>query len=330
MSKRRCGPTVQRAARSRLPTASSTCFTSGMSAICRRPPPRPIGSSSRSTATRRCIGLKGPGRPILDEHARAEMVAALRGVHYVVIFGDDTVGDLLTRLRPDVHCKGTDYTVESVPERAIVLPTAAAPPSSATPRTTRRATCSRVWLAAPPTRPRRTREGAVVRLSAMGDIVHTVPMAVGLAARPARDPHRLDRGPATSGRARLVSRRRRGHRHRPVGCMAADRRGRARASQGRIRRRHRRARAAQVRRPRAVGRAAAHDRVRARGAARAGCRAFLLGDRRARECRSRRAAEPASAARAGHRRHADRDTGARRRSPMSPTTCNGRPGRATA
>ena len=65
--------------------------------------------------------LKGPGRPILDEHARAEMVTALRGVHYVVIFGDDTVGDLLKRLRPDVHCKGTDYTIESVPERAIVL-----------------------------------------------------------------------------------------------------------------------------------------------------------------------------------------------------------------
>jgi bifunctional ADP-heptose synthase (sugar kinase/adenylyltransferase) len=41
-------------------------------------------------------------------------------VDYVVIFGDDTVGDLLARLRPDVHCKGTDYTVESVPERAIV------------------------------------------------------------------------------------------------------------------------------------------------------------------------------------------------------------------
>jgi D-glycero-beta-D-manno-heptose 1-phosphate adenylyltransferase len=65
--------------------------------------------------------LKGPGRPVMDEHARAELVAAIRGVDYVLIFGDDTVGDLLTRLRPDVHCKGTDYTVESVPERAIVL-----------------------------------------------------------------------------------------------------------------------------------------------------------------------------------------------------------------
>lgn len=64
--------------------------------------------------------LKGVGRPILGEGARAELVAALRGVHYVVIFDDDTVGPLLTSLRPDVHCKGTDYTVETVPERAIV------------------------------------------------------------------------------------------------------------------------------------------------------------------------------------------------------------------
>jgi rfaE bifunctional protein nucleotidyltransferase chain/domain len=64
--------------------------------------------------------LKGPSRPILDETARAGMVAALRGVDYVVLFDADTVGDLLTRLKPDVHCKGTDYTVETVPERAIV------------------------------------------------------------------------------------------------------------------------------------------------------------------------------------------------------------------
>jgi D-glycero-beta-D-manno-heptose 1-phosphate adenylyltransferase len=64
--------------------------------------------------------LKGPGRPILDEASRAEIVAALRGVHYVMVFDADTVGELLARLKPDVHCKGTDYTVETVPERAIV------------------------------------------------------------------------------------------------------------------------------------------------------------------------------------------------------------------
>src|SRR5205809_5159940 len=64
--------------------------------------------------------LKGRGRPVLAAVDRAELVAALRGVDYVVIFGDPNVERLLTLLEPDVHCKGTDYTVESVPERNIV------------------------------------------------------------------------------------------------------------------------------------------------------------------------------------------------------------------
>jgi rfaE bifunctional protein nucleotidyltransferase chain/domain len=64
--------------------------------------------------------LKGAGRPILREADRAELVAALRCVDYVVIFPEPTVGPLLNALHPDVHCKGTDYTVESVPEREIV------------------------------------------------------------------------------------------------------------------------------------------------------------------------------------------------------------------
>jgi rfaE bifunctional protein nucleotidyltransferase chain/domain len=70
---------------------------------------------------RSVAGLKGAGRPILPASDRAELVAALRGVDYVVVFGDPDVGRLLLLLKPDVHCKGTDYTVESVPERAIVL-----------------------------------------------------------------------------------------------------------------------------------------------------------------------------------------------------------------
>ena len=64
--------------------------------------------------------LKGEGRPILAAAARAELVAALRCVDYVVIFPEPTVGPLLQLLTPDVHCKGTDYTLDSVPERAIV------------------------------------------------------------------------------------------------------------------------------------------------------------------------------------------------------------------
>ena len=64
--------------------------------------------------------LKGPGQPIMDQRARAELVAALRAVDYVVIFPDRTVERLLRLITPDVHCKGTDYTVDTVPERAIV------------------------------------------------------------------------------------------------------------------------------------------------------------------------------------------------------------------
>src|SRR5207247_8520754 len=69
----------------------------------------------------RCLAaLKGEGRPSLPASDRAELVAALRRVDYVGICGDPTVERLLLLLRPDVHCKGTDYSVESVPERAIV------------------------------------------------------------------------------------------------------------------------------------------------------------------------------------------------------------------
>lgn len=64
--------------------------------------------------------LKGPHRPVIAGEARAELVAALRAVDYVVLFPERTVERLLRQFRPDVHCKGTDYTVETVPERAVV------------------------------------------------------------------------------------------------------------------------------------------------------------------------------------------------------------------
>jgi len=65
-------------------------------------------------------GLKGPSRPILPETDRAELVSALRAVDYVIIFHEATVTPLLELLKPDVHCKGTDYTVDTVPERETV------------------------------------------------------------------------------------------------------------------------------------------------------------------------------------------------------------------
>jgi D-glycero-beta-D-manno-heptose 1-phosphate adenylyltransferase len=74
-----------------------------------------VGVNSDSSAR----PLKGPGRPILDEHARALLVAALRSVDFVVIFSEPNVEKLLEELRPHVHAKGTDYTADSVPERAV-------------------------------------------------------------------------------------------------------------------------------------------------------------------------------------------------------------------
>lgn len=65
-------------------------------------------------------GAKGAGRPILTAAIRAELVAALRAVDYVTVFSEPTVTELLLLLRPDVHCKGTDYTVDTVPERETV------------------------------------------------------------------------------------------------------------------------------------------------------------------------------------------------------------------
>jgi rfaE bifunctional protein nucleotidyltransferase chain/domain len=69
---------------------------------------------------RAVAALKGKGRPILPAAGRAELVAALESVDYVVIFDALTAAEILLDLLPDVHCKGTDYSEASVPEREVV------------------------------------------------------------------------------------------------------------------------------------------------------------------------------------------------------------------
>lgn len=64
--------------------------------------------------------LKGAGRPLLPDQARVELVAALESVDYVVVFDDLTAEGILRDLRPHVQCKGTDYSAQSVPERAVM------------------------------------------------------------------------------------------------------------------------------------------------------------------------------------------------------------------
>jgi D-glycero-beta-D-manno-heptose 1-phosphate adenylyltransferase len=74
-----------------------------------------VGINSDSSTRK----LKGPGRPILTERARATLVAALKFVDYVVIFDEFDVNSLLKELQPNVHAKGTDYTADTVPEREL-------------------------------------------------------------------------------------------------------------------------------------------------------------------------------------------------------------------
>ena len=64
--------------------------------------------------------LKGEGRPVVPEMERLEILAALEMVDYLTLFDTDTVAPLLTLLKPHIHAKGTDYTVETVPERSVV------------------------------------------------------------------------------------------------------------------------------------------------------------------------------------------------------------------
>jgi heptosyltransferase I len=121
--------------------------------------------------------LKGPGRPIMAARDRAEVVAALRGVDYVVVFAEPTVAPLLLALEPDVHCKGTDYTVDTVPERETV-----------------RGYGGRIAIVGDPkdhsTRDLLRRIGSggaqgsgpilIVRLGALGDVVHTIPAVAAI------------------------------------------------------------------------------------------------------------------------------------------------------
>jgi D-glycero-beta-D-manno-heptose 1-phosphate adenylyltransferase len=65
--------------------------------------------------------IKDPGRPILDETERVALVSALRCVDFVVVFDEPDVSRVLEVLRPAIHAKGTDYTEQTVPERAKVL-----------------------------------------------------------------------------------------------------------------------------------------------------------------------------------------------------------------
>lgn len=63
---------------------------------------------------------KGPDRPVIPQDERAELVAALGCVDHVVIFDERSPIEVIRTLRPDLQVKGTDYTPDAIPERAVV------------------------------------------------------------------------------------------------------------------------------------------------------------------------------------------------------------------
>ncbi len=65
--------------------------------------------------------LKGEGRPINNENDRAEVLNGLKSVDYVVLFDENSPAELLAKIKPDVHTKGADYTVETLPEAKIII-----------------------------------------------------------------------------------------------------------------------------------------------------------------------------------------------------------------
>ncbi len=128
--------------------------------------------------------LKGDGRPILTERARATLVAALRAVDYVVIFDELDVNSLLRELQPDVHAKGTDYTADTVPNANSPRCSAFASPSSAIPSNIPRAICWRAYAANTTTgtviKAMADQRFLLVRLGSLGDVIHALPAASAL------------------------------------------------------------------------------------------------------------------------------------------------------
>ena len=65
--------------------------------------------------------IKGKGRPINNENDRSEILCALTCVDYVVLFDENSPKDLLDEIKPDIHTKGADYSVETLPEADVIL-----------------------------------------------------------------------------------------------------------------------------------------------------------------------------------------------------------------
>jgi len=124
--------------------------------------------------------LKGPGRPLLPQEERARVLAAFSAVDHVLLFDEPNVERVLTELRPDVHAKGSDYTMDTVPEKDTVKRIGGRVAIAGGPKV--RNTSDVIRGIASEAAPRVLPSGhfLIIRLSSLGDIIHTLPAFAAL------------------------------------------------------------------------------------------------------------------------------------------------------
>jgi len=128
--------------------------------------------------------LKGPGRPILSQEERVEVLGSLGCVDYLVVFDEPNVEKLLEAVRPDVHVKGSDYSEETVPEKDTARRVGAAVAIAGGPKVRNTRDIIRAIAAGGPagggrsgkdSEARAEEDYLLIRLSSLGDIIHTLP-----------------------------------------------------------------------------------------------------------------------------------------------------------
>jgi heptosyltransferase-1 len=119
--------------------------------------------------------LKGPGRPILSQEERAEILSSFSFVDHLVLFDEPTVENILLALKPDVHAKGSDYTPETVPERETTKKIGARTAITGGPKVRNTSDIlGRIAASG------REEDYLIVRLSSLGDIIHALPAFAAL------------------------------------------------------------------------------------------------------------------------------------------------------
>jgi lipopolysaccharide heptosyltransferase I len=123
--------------------------------------------------------LKGPGRPLLPQDERAEVLGSFSAVDYITIFDEPNVERILLELKPDVHAKGSDYTAETVPEKDTVKKIGGRVAIAGGPKVRNTSDIIKSISAAGP-RPEGPQNFLIIRLSSLGDIIHTLPAFAAL------------------------------------------------------------------------------------------------------------------------------------------------------